>query len=191
MYTPTLALSGSLSLSVPLQNGSDVKVRMSLCFIHPFDMEAVCKTFDWVDTHSHTHTHTHTLWVWLALCVSNQTNRLRRREVRTLGRTDTKSERDNMVSVLWVNDGLSRPDARPETGGRGQGSPLPRAGCHGREPGAGREPVIKSIGMENSSELCSSRGVEPEPLTCGRVGAVLVPCWCHVGPVRFTLACSS
>ncbi|TNN74604.1 hypothetical protein EYF80_015151 [Liparis tanakae] len=50
-----------------------------------------------------------------------KTNRLRRREVRTLGRTDTKSERDNMVSVLWVNDGLSRPDARPETGGAGPG----------------------------------------------------------------------
>ncbi|TNN74605.1 putative sodium-coupled neutral amino acid transporter 10 [Liparis tanakae] len=29
--------------------------------------------------------------------------------------------------------------------------------------------------MGNSSELCSSRGVEPEPLSCGHVGTVLVP----------------
>lgn len=47
----------------------------------------------------------------MALCVSNQTNRLRRREVRTLGRMDTKSEGNNMLSVLWMNDGF--PGATP------------------------------------------------------------------------------
>lgn len=40
----------------------------------------------------------------MCLCVSNQTNRLRRNGVRTPGRMDTKSEGNNMVSVLWMSD---------------------------------------------------------------------------------------
>lgn len=82
---------------------------------------------------------THTDLVWLALRVSNQTNRLGRREVRTPGRMDTKSEGDNMVSVLWINDGFpgqtpSQPS--PLRQGVGVRSLLPGAGCHGWEPGA-------------------------------------------------------
>lgn len=64
---------------------------------------------------------THTDLVWLALRVSNQTNRLGRREVRTPGRMDTKSEGDNMVSVLWINDGF--PGQTPS-----QPSPLRQGG---------------------------------------------------------------
>lgn len=92
VHTSVGSTSGSLSLSVlPLkrhQNAADVKA-MYVLFILLYEGCLL---------------HTHTECVRLALCVSNQTNRLRRREVRTLGGMDTKSAGDNMVSVLWIND---------------------------------------------------------------------------------------
>lgn len=64
----------------------------SLCFIHLFIKRLFVEHLIWW-------THTKSGFGWL-LCVSNQTNRQRRREVGTLGSMDTKSEGDNMVSVL-------------------------------------------------------------------------------------------
>lgn len=93
---------------------------MSLCFIHL----SYSGCLFW---------HTHAEQIWLALCVSNQTNRLRRREVRTLGRMATKSEGDNMVCVLCMNDGFPGPTPSqhgPQGLGCGQDLLLPEAGCH-------------------------------------------------------------